>query len=242
MDALPPRLVLPQPHVTAGEFDAYVAAADSFGADAAREARREARTWRWGFLGMTVATAAMGVALASIATRHTEHWGLMLADPVTGTVRVIKDLHDTSLNLPASVDDWFMERYVQMREGWNEADADSAFLAVACMSDPVEQKAFEAWYNRARTAPQQVFTKARRGWREVKTTAPPGTEGVSSTGARRVAVPFTWEDKGLGDAAARASGTARFTVRKDLKARQPCNPTGIVISEYTSPLFRENLQ
>ena len=33
------------------------------------------------------------------------HLRKIFADPITGTTRVIKDLHDTSLDLPASVDD-----------------------------------------------------------------------------------------------------------------------------------------
>lgn len=242
MDALPHGMpsAFPQPYVTPETFEAYVQEANSYAVDALKDARREARTYRWGFLGCAIATAAMGFAVATLVTRHSEHWGILISDATSGTTRVLKDVGDASLNLPASIDSWFMERYVQMREGWNEANADAAFQAVACMSDPDEAKAFAAWYNDAKTAPQQIFTKAHRGWRDV-TTAEPAIDGRTVGGAMHIGIPFKYQDRGLSETPKEIGGTARFTVRKDRKAIQPCNPAGLVISDYTHPLDREVL-
>lgn len=239
MDGVAHGIKLPQPHITPDAFEAYVEEANSYAVDALKAARREANGWRWGFVSLAVATAAMGLALAVVVGRHTEHWGILVANPTTGTTRVLQDIRTASMDLPASVDNWFLERYVQMREGWNDADADAAFQAVACMSDPDEQARFAEWYNNARTAPQQVFARARRGWRDVTITSSATTDGLTAGGARRVAVPFTWQDKGLNAASPVVTGTARFTVRKDKQAVQPCNPAGIVISSYARPLDRE---
>jgi len=239
MDGAAHGIELPQPHVSPDAFEAYVEEANSYAVDALKAARREANGWRWGFVSMAAATAALGLSLAVLAGRHTEHWGILIADPVTGTTRVLQDIRDVKMDLPASVDNWFLERYVQMREGWNDADADAAFQAVACMSDPDEQARFAEWYNNARTAPQQVFARAHRGWRDVTVTSSATTDGMTAGGARRVAVPFSWQDKGLNAASPVVTGTARFTVRKDKQAIQPCNPVGIVISAYARPLDRE---
>ena len=239
MDGAQHGINLPQPHIRPEEFEAYVKEANSYKADALKDAQSEAKGWRWGFCGSAAATVAMGLAVVTLVTRHTEHWGVMMADPVTGHMRVIQDINAASISLPASVDNWFLERYVQMREGWSEADADAAFQAVACMSDPDEQARFGEWYNNAKTAPQQVFARAHRGWRDVQITSAVSTDGMTAKGARRVAVPFSWQDKGLTATSPVVTGTARFTVRKDKDAVQPCNPAGVVISEYARPLDRE---
>ena len=241
MDGMGHVPALPQPALPDNAtWRLHQTAQASFRDDALSSARRETRIWRWGFFAAALGMAGMGVAVAGLVTRHTEHWGVIIADTETRNVRVLADMHSATQTLPASIDDWFMERYVAMREGWTLADARSAFDAVACMSDPDEQKRFAAWHSLDKRAPQQVFTKARHGWRQVTTLAAPGTEGVARDGARRVAVPFSWEDKGLSDTAPpRATGVARFTVRKDAKARQPCNPTGLIVSEYSRQLDRE---
>lgn len=242
MDALPPSnpRALPQPHVSRETFDAYVETANSFAVDALTQSQRQVKWWRAGFLASVVATTALAFSVSGLVSRHTEHWGIMLADPATGTLRVIKDMHDTSVELPVSVDAWFMERYVAMREGWNEADADAAFAAVACMSDTDERQRYATWNNFDKSAPQQLFTKARRGWRAVRIKAPPSVEGVSriNIDKRRVSVPFEWEDKSLGESSKPVTGTAWFTVHKDRSYRQPCNPTGLVVSEYSRQIDR----
>ncbi len=241
MDSLPHGLGLPQPHVSPDTFDAYLEASNSYTVDALKDARREAKGWRFGFFVAALASGALGVAVAVLVTRHTEHWGFLIADQTTGTTRVLKDVREANLNLPLSVDNWFLERYVQMREGWNETTADSAFQAVACMSSSEEQKLFAEWYNNAPSAPNQLFTKARRGWRDV-TTAEPGIDGRTIGGAMHVGIPFTYLDKGLNVMTKPVTGTARFTVRKDRHAIQPCNPAGLVVSDYTHPLDRETSQ
>lgn len=226
-------LGLPQPGVSAELFEAYKADQNASAANELKEARSSAFWSRiTSVAALLVGAAAVGGAAVTLYRYSGPQWGLLSYDSATGHVEQIKNIRDVAMTLPANVDQWFLKRYVQLREQYNDTGATADFDAVACMSDAAEQVRFEAWYNKDRRAPQQVIAKTRaHGFRSVSILSDPGNQGVNATGGRRVAVRFSYQDFG-GDAQKPALGTAYFTWRKDIKALKDCNPSALVVSDF----------
>lgn len=239
MDALPPSALppggLPQPYVDPETYSAYVAEANSFAAE--RVATAEANETRWRNVAYAgILMGFMGAAAALVTTaRHTEHWGLLAYDTATGFMGLVKPVQDVAATLPETVDNWFIEHYVEMREGFDPATVDSTFQTVACMSDEDEQRRFSAWYNSSPSAPQQMLARSK-GFRTATVTSAPAQVGGLPNGARRVAIPFRYADSGPSGTGPVKTGTAYLTVRKDLKAVFGCDPDGLVMSDYQRDL------
>jgi type IV secretory pathway component VirB8 len=232
MDALPPAAVLEHQMVTPETFDAYCREADSYRADRIRDTERERDRARWlALAGLVVGLA--GVAIAGVVSlrSHPEGW-IMAYDSTSGRVGIVQRID--RVTLPDPVVNWLTAQYVVLREGYNIASEASSFEAVACMSEAVEQGRFAAWFNYDATAPRQVFAKARNhGYRTATATSDPIQVGQGPDGARRVQVRFELRDiASAEDHALPVAGTATFTVRQDRKAVYPCNPAGLVISDY----------
>jgi type IV secretory pathway component VirB8 len=232
MDALPPAAVLHHQMVTPEVFDDYCREAESYRADRIRDTERERDRARWlALAGLVVGMA--GVAIAGVVSlrSHPEGW-IMAYDSSSGRVGIVQRIDRTAL--PPPVDNWLMANYVELREGYNVASEAAAFNAVACLSEPTEQARYAAWFNEDQTSPSQLFAHARNhGFRTATATSDPIQVGTGPNDSRRVQVRFEYRDTVGSDTPPRpVTGTATFTVRKDRKAIAPCNPAGLVISDY----------
>lgn len=223
-------------YVTPETYAAYIRESETFRADRTRDAERERDKARW----MAIAALAVGLGGVTVAgvvsfRSHPQGW-IMAYDSATGHVGIVQRIDQTTL--PPAVDNWFLTRYVEMREGFSEASADSDFAAVACMSDLDEQKRFATWFNNDKLAPQQIFARARNhGFRVAKATADPVAVGIGQDGAQRIQVRFEYRDQINSDVVPRpVPGIATFTVQRDRKT--PCNPAGLIVSQYERSIER----
>ena len=225
-------------YVTPETYDAYVAESKSYMADRVRDLERDRRRL---WIGCVVAgaVAAASVVTAGVVTLRSGPQGWIMAyDSQTGRMGIVQRMD--RVNLPPAVDQYFTTHYVELREGFDDAEATQHFNIVACMSDMTEQKRFAHWFNDDPDAPQQIFARARNhGFRTAEATSDPIPVGGLPNGATRVQVRFRYLDQTGSEVPGKpVAGTATFTVRKDKKAITPCDPAGLVISDYTRALDR----
>jgi len=219
--------------VTRENFPAYAKASEDWRSDHNARDRGEARRWRAVAFASLATTMVATAVSAALWVKGPTGW-IIQCDVAQGACAVLQRVE--TIEQPQVVKNRVLKEYVQMRQSWDEASANSAFGAVACLSDRDEQDRFASWYNDDQEAPQQKLSR-KRGFRVAQATSDPIPVGSGRDGSQRVQVHYQFYDVIPNETARHEpqQAIATFTVRKARKTL--CNlGTGMSITDYRTDL------
>lgn len=214
--------------VTPETFASYAKEGETWRHDKLADAVSGRRWWRIGALMGFAAAAIATTGAAGLYLKGPTGW-LIECDSATGLCYVLQNIE--RVEQPKTVKNRVLQDYVKMRESWSEADADTAFNAVACLSLRDEQDRFASWYD-SKAAPQQMLAK-KKGYRVAKATSDPIPVGVGRHGDQRFQVSYQFYDvlPNEPQLPVPISALATFTVH--LGKKLPCNlGTGMFVTDY----------
>lgn len=133
--------------VAAQELEQYLDEARSWETDR-MEQNDKSKKLAWRLAGASwvlTVIAVTGLAAMGPMTRVVPY--VIRADQSTGVVDIVSALTDQKTNYDASMNKFFVQRYVRFREGYSNKLASEFYNNVGLMSSTSEQQRYFAWFN-----------------------------------------------------------------------------------------------
>lgn len=134
------------------------------------DAALKSRRFAWIVAGVAAGLAiASCVAVAALVPLKTVEPYVIRVDNTTGAVDIVSALKNQSETQDEAITKFFLARYVQTREGFVAADAETNFHIVSIMSSVDEQQRWATFYSgRNQQSPQVVYGQRVVGITHIK--------------------------------------------------------------------------
>ena len=211
------------------DLKAYFENARRWEQDLLASAHRSKRL-AWSVAAVASLLAIVSVsAVAALAPLKTVEPFVIRVDNATGIVDAVSALKDTSNTYGEAVARYFLAKYVQAREGYARAEAETNFRTVSLLSGQGEQQRFAAYYRGSNPESPQVLY-GRTGVAEVR------IKTISLLGPGLASVRYLRETrKGEEVKTSHWIATVTFDIRPEVSISTQdrlVNPIGFLVSEY----------